>query len=205
LLIRCDWIHVSTFSGGKGLHIIAIWVPVVAAISIIVCVSRRRVGIELRLVVLHVSLALLAGCERSARSGDAALLLEIVLRSLRPLRRDWWQRRLHLTRVLSVLGGAELVRPAEALIAIDAGVRDSPVPHVCLPLLLQEHFFVGIFNHLSSFIVAQILSHFLEHVSLGYFSRDIGIWWILITVGLLALPVLELVVISESVIGLSTV
>ena len=205
MLIRCDWIHVSTFSGGKGLHIIAIWVPVVAAISIIVCVSRRRVGIELRLVVLHVSLALLAGCERSARSGDAALLLEIVLRSLRPLRRDWWQRRLHLTRVLSVLGGAELVRPAEALIAIDAGVRDSPVPHVRLPLLLQEHFFVGVFNHLSSFIVAQILSHFLEHVSLGYFSRDIGIWWILITVGLLALPVLELVVISESVIGLSTV
>jgi len=193
-------IHViSTFSGGKGLHIVVNREPVVAAISIIVCVSRRRVGIELRLVVLHVSLALLAGCERSARSGDTALLLEIVLRSLRPLRRDRWQRRLHLTNVLTL---AELVRPAGALLG--AGVRDSP-GHVCLPLRLIKHFFIGIFHHVSTiFIVAQILSHFLEHVSMGILSRHIGIRWVLVTVGLLAVTILVLIVISEPLIGLST-
>lgn len=175
-------IHVSpAVSVGKGLHIIVDREPVVAAIPIEVCVTRRRVGIELRLVVLHVPLALLAGCERSARSWDTALLLEIVLRSLRPLRRNRWQRRLHLTHAeLVILTVAELIRGADALLG--AGVGDPP-GHVCRPLLLQVHLFIGIFKHLSTiFMVAQILPHFLKHVSLGYFSRHVGIRRVLVTV-----------------------
>lgn len=71
---------VSALSRGKGLHIIIDRESVVAPVAVIVGVSR----------VLHVSLALLSRCKRPTRSGDATLLLEIVLRSFGPLRRDRW-------------------------------------------------------------------------------------------------------------------
>ena len=126
-----------------------------------------------------------------------------MLGSLRPLRRDWWQRGLHLTHVklVVVLTLAELIRGADSL--LDARICETP-GHVLISLLLQEYLFIGIFNHLSAiFMVAQILPHFLKHVSLGYFSRHVGIRRVLVTVGLLAVPVLELIVISEPVEGLS--